>query len=362
MDKNIKIAEDFLEKAVNINSDSYNFKGIKEVVELVKRTLSSQLKIQEFEKNGHINLIIDNNCKVPQYSFLLVGHIDTVFRKNWDIYRNSNDRVTGPGTIDMKAGISMMINLLNNFAETENIRLRAIINSDEEIGSKDSKDCFEKYSKGFKYALVFEGVREEQGIIYKRKGITEITVSSKGVSAHAGSFFFKGRNAIFPLCQFINKVFPKVEKLYKNGVTLNLAKIQGGDKINVVPNEAHAYFDLRYFDENDLIKVKEIFNKNKTHELDISYRHSHYPMDTGFDKELLEKLQNSFAKFNENNNLDDTGGASDGNTLARFGIKAIDGMGPRGGGDHTKKEYFIYSSYINRMKALNDFLFQLDKI
>lgn len=355
MDKNIKIAEKFLEKAVNLNSDSYNFKGIKNVAELLKNYLDEALEVRQIKENGHISTIIDNKCDEPIASFLLVGHIDTVFRENWDIYRKNNDKVTGPGTIDMKAGISMIVNLLNNFSKTKHLRLRAIINSDEEIGSSDSKKYFKQYSKGFHHAMVFEGVREDQGIIYKRKGITEITVHSKGIAAHAGSFFFKGKNAIFPLCQFINRVFPEVEKLYDNGVTLNLAKIQGGDKINVVPNDANVYFDLRYFDEKDLKKVKEIFSEFRTKELDISYRDSHSPMNTGFDREIIEKLQKSFTKYNENCTLDETGGASDGNTLAKFGLKVIDGMGPKGGGDHTINEYFIYSSYINRLHALNEF-------
>jgi glutamate carboxypeptidase len=50
------------------------------------------------------------------------------------------------------------------------------------------------------------------------------------------------------------------------------------------------------------------------------------------------------------------GGASDASTSASLGIPSIDGLGPRGGGFHTKDERIEIASLVPKAQALARFL------
>jgi glutamate carboxypeptidase len=52
------------------------------------------------------------------------------------------------------------------------------------------------------------------------------------------------------------------------------------------------------------------------------------------------------------------GGGSDASTASALGIPAIDGLGPRGSGFHTKDERIEVSSLVPKSKALAHFLAQ----
>ena len=52
------------------------------------------------------------------------------------------------------------------------------------------------------------------------------------------------------------------------------------------------------------------------------------------------------------------GGGSDANTVAAVGIAAIDGLGPRGEGFHTRNEWVDLASFRPKAEALARFLWQ----
>ncbi len=349
--------EELLKKLVNTNSDSYNFKGISKNFDIILDELKNYSLNTEFVegKGGHRSLIITNTCNDPKKRFLLIGHIDTVFPVNWAQYSKKGDYAFGPGVGDMKSGVVMIIKLLEEFKKSDSLFLQAIINSDEEIGSEDSKGIFKKYADKFDYGFVFEGAKENQGIIVKRKGIAEFKIRTKGKKAHAGTSFFEGKNAILSLIDKIKDIISEVKPLEKNGVTLNIAMIEGGEKLNIVPNLAKAYFDLRYINREDFLTVKNIFEKYEDESTEITIYDKRYPMNSEIEDAFLEKLKESYEKYGEKFSFDETGGASDGNFLSQFGLKVIDGLGPRGGGDHTENEYILYNSFENRLNALKDF-------
>ena len=56
-----------------------------------------------------------------------------------------------------------------------------------------------------------------------------------------------------------------------------------------------------------------------------------------------------------------TGGVCDGNILANAGLPTLDTAGAIGGELHTKSEYLIYSSLIQRARLAALFLFKLAK-
>ena len=98
-----------LEKAVNINSGTMNFAGVRAVGALLRPEFDALgFKTEwvdgaSFERAGH--LVADHPG--PGRRILLIGHLDTVFEPNSPFQkfeRTNPDAAKGPGITDMKGG------------------------------------------------------------------------------------------------------------------------------------------------------------------------------------------------------------------------------------------------------------------
>ena len=105
-----------LERIVNINSGTQNVEGL----DAVRKVL-----IPEFEKLGFKAEFYDLDgghkllaMAVPggEPELLLMGHIDTVFKQDsaFQRFEVKGDKIFGPGIIDMKAGIILILELLRS--------------------------------------------------------------------------------------------------------------------------------------------------------------------------------------------------------------------------------------------------------
>src|SRR5579859_6626332 len=98
-----------LEKAVNINSGTHNFPGVRAVGDVFRQELTSLgftatwVDGTSFHRAGHLVA----NHPGPGPRIILIGHLDTVFEKDspFQAFKRIDDRTaTGPGIIDMKGG------------------------------------------------------------------------------------------------------------------------------------------------------------------------------------------------------------------------------------------------------------------
>ena len=198
-----------LEKLVNINSGTRNIDGL---------DANRQVLIPEFEKlgfevtthdlkDGHKLLSMVVPGSKPEV--LLMGHIDTVFKKDSDFqkFEVRGDRIYGPGVIDMKAGIVLMLDLLKRFKNTGQLgKFIVIINDDEEIGSPYSKDLVKKLVAGVKTGLVFEPGLPGGAVVTSHSGVYWLTLSVEGKAAHAGLEPEKGINACLELSEKVVRI------------------------------------------------------------------------------------------------------------------------------------------------------------
>jgi len=139
---------------------------------------------------------------------LLLGHCDTVWETNTILKMpiiQDESKITGPGIFDMKAGLTQMIYSLQAIRDLKlNCPLTPviIINSDEEIGSRESESAIVKISKIADRAFVLEPPLGITGKLKTaRKGIGRFTIIVKGKPAHAGLNPNKGVSAIiYSIC------------------------------------------------------------------------------------------------------------------------------------------------------------------
>ena len=181
---------------------------------------------------------------------LLIGHMDTV----WPIgtldempLREENGVLFGPGVADMKGGLVEIVFALRALYE---LGLRAsvtpvvVVNSDEEIGSRDSTRLISALARGAERALVLESGEGADGRLkIARKGGGNFVVRVRGRSSHAGADFERGISAILELSHQVQRLFALNDP--ERGITVNVGTIDGGLRPNVIAPEASAIVDVR---------------------------------------------------------------------------------------------------------------------
>ena len=194
----------------------------------------------------------------------MLSHSDTV----WPMgtlktmpFRNADGRLWGPGTLDMKGGIAIVLFALRGLRELDiplAHRVLLQVNSDEEVGSQSSRPLTEKNARASKAVYVVEpGTGLTGKLKTARKGVGAYTVAVKGRAAHAGVDFGNGASAVLELARQLEKIagFTDLDR----GLTVNPGVISGGTRSNVIAAEAQAYVDIRIQKSKDFAGLDRKF-------------------------------------------------------------------------------------------------------
>ncbi len=280
----------------------------------------------------------------------LVGHLDTVFPPGtFEGYRRDGDLARGPGVLDMKGGLVVIAFALRALMETTGMELlpalKLICVADEEVGSPEGKDVIKRAIGGFDACLVFEAGRKGDAIITRRKGTGGMTAIAHGKAAHAGNAHAEGKNAIWALARFVDRV--QVLTDYARGVSVNVGKFTGGESKNTVPDRAEAALDIRFetkVDADALIAAIEAAAREAAVDgtrIEILGGVARLPLErTDASARLLsEYAASAVASGLGGGEAGLIGGGSDASTSSSMGIASFDGLGPRGIGFHTTDEH-----------------------
>lgn len=298
----------------------------------------------------------------------LVGHLDTVFPPgSFEGFRVEGGIARGPGVLDMKGGLVVMLEALRALAtvgELPRVPVRFVVVADEEVGSPESFPWLQEELAGASAALVFESGRAKDRIITARKGTGSATVTATGRAAHAGNAHHEGANAIWALARFIDRAQALTD--YDRGVTVNVGTIRGGESKNTVPDHAEARLDYRFVHDLDrqatLAALGAAADVAALSVPGVSLRLSNL-----LSRPPLERTDANVALYREyaacarDAGLGDeeaplVGGGSDASTTASAGIPSIDGLGPRGTGFHTKDELVELATFVPKAEAVARFL------
>ncbi|HAZ7571894.1 hydrolase [Legionella sp. PATHC032] len=291
---------------------------------------------------------------------LLSGHMDTVYSASSPFQKLSYldaNQINGPGVADMKGGLIVILHALAAFENTrfaEAMGWDVLINSDEEIGSPASSSLFKELAHRYQAALVYEPAMTPKGTLAKnRKGSGKLTLIATGKAAHAGRAFDEGRNAICYLAEAVTAVHALNGQ--RNGVTINVGKIAGGEALNVVPDKAVAQLDIRISLPEDEFWVRNELNKITRQLERPDYSLSVHGIFGRPVKRICsgtERLFHRIQKIGEALGLTidwkDSGGCCDGNNLAHYGLAVLDTLGVRGGNIHSSDEYILLDSLSER--------------
>ena len=285
------------------------------------------------------------------FDIMFLGHMDTVFptgEVEKRPFAADGDRATGPGVCDMKGGLLVALHVLealHHDGVLDQLSIGVCFNGDEEVGSSSSRQWIEAHARNSRRVFVFEPCRPGHRFVLQRKGGGGYTITARGTSAHAGVEPEKGANAAVEIAHQTIAI-QRFNDQAGEGASAHVTVIRGGEKTNIIPDEAQASVDVRVARKSDMAPVEAFFQSLPAHThvpgvtLTVSGGVGRPPMEP--DERTLQLWHLFETRASEMGLKIDyiaTGGCSDGNFTFAMGVPTIDGMGLVGANAHRQDEY-----------------------
>jgi glutamate carboxypeptidase len=324
-------------------------------------------KVRSVEMGRHLVLRVR-----PQADrrVLLTGHMDTVYAADHPFqtctWRDA-DTLNGPGTADMKGGLSLMLAGLAAYERGQpTLGYDVMINADEETGSLSSNDLIAELAHGKLAALTYEPALPGGIMARARPGSGNFAAVVTGRSAHAGRNPEEGRNALVAAADLAQRL----HATRRDGLSVNPARIEGGSPNNSVPDLAVLHFNMRPRGPQDLAAGQAIIDAAiagvaSRHDVSITVHggFARPPKPVGPAIEgLFQLVSQAATDLGDPVTWKDTGGVCDGNNIAACGVPVIDTMGACGGAIHSPDEFLIVSSLDARARLTALVMHRLDTL
>jgi glutamate carboxypeptidase len=322
--------------------------------------LGGKVRFHPAEKYGN-NLQIDFPGRGQSKPVLLLGHFDTVYPIGTLATMPchvANGRLYGPGVLDMKAGIAMMLFAIDALKTWHGELPRPVtvfLVSDEEVGSYSSRDITMQLARQSAGVLVLEPAAGRGAVKTARKGVGEYQLHVKGVASHAGLDPGKGHSAIVELARQIPAIWKMNDR--RQGISANPGVIRGGTRTNVVAAKATVEIDVRIKKAQQAKpldrKLRSLRPFDKHCKLTLEGGINRMPMErTAGVAALYKKAQTIATQIGWKLEEAAVGGGSDGNFTAALGVPTLDGMGGEGEGAHAVHEHIVISELPKRTLLL----------
>ena len=367
-------AIDLLERAVNINSGSMNFDGVREVGVLFRQEFDALgfetqwIDGTSWDRAGH--LIARRDGSGPR--LLLIGHLDTVFEPSspFQSFDREGDRAQGPGVVDMKGGDVVIVHALKALAasgELDDISITIIMTGDEERSGRPldlARAALIEAAEEADIVLAFEnGDSNPMTAVVARRGSSGWRLDVTGAPAHSSQLFQEevGAGAAYEASRILSEFYDRLagEPLltFNPGVMLAGTDVDydpsaaGGSafgKSNVVAQTAVVTGDLRTITLEQLERARAtmrfvVLESLPRTSATITFDDGYPPLAPS-DGNL--RLLAMFSQVSEDLGYGEVtavdprnAGAADVSFTAGFVEIAIDGLGPGGGNDHTVDEW-----------------------
>lgn len=324
-------------------------------------------------QSSRLPVVGGGDCVIAHYGgtqggVMILGHMDTV----WPLgtlarrpVRIEGDRLFGPGSYDMKAGLVIAVHtlsLLKELGRTPKRPLTFFFSSLEETDCDPYQPVLEREARACEYVLDLEPAWPGGAVKTERKGCANFVLEIRGRAAHAGADPRKGVSAITELAHQIQALNSFTD--YERGVTVNVGVVRGGIRPNVVADEAVAEIDVRFCRLADGRAIEAAIKNLQPHlagaELKISGKIGMPPLERD-DKvlALYARARDMAARLGFELEEVSTGGVSEACITSAAGVSTLDGMGADGDGAHAEYEHVYLPSMATRTALLAGLLLEL---
>lgn len=333
---NSRIVEQFLE-LVQIDSETYHEENISPVLQTILKELGFDVYVDDAHtKNGHasgniIATLKGNTTDIDAIYF--TAHMDTVvpgvgikpiIKEDGYIY---SDGTTILGADD-KAGLAALIELARRIKE-QNIAhgdIQYVITAGEESGLVGAK--FLEHEKVYaKYGFAVDSDGKIGEIIVAAPYQTKISATLTGKTAHAGVEPEKGISAITIAAKAVARM--KLGRI-DSDTTANIGRFEGGKATNIVADEATVLAECRSLEKDkveaqaaDMKAAFEEAAKEMGGSADVAVENM-YPGFRFTDDDLVVQVAQQAARLiGREPKLTQSGGGSDANVIAGYGIPTV---------------------------------------
>ncbi|MFQ3611848.1 MAG: M20/M25/M40 family metallo-hydrolase [Fimbriimonadales bacterium] len=284
---------------------------------------------------------------------LLNAHMDTVsptpniqIVREGDLIRTDGSTILGA---DNKAGIAIILEVLQTLKERNlpHPPLEVVFTIREEKGLLGAK-AFDPSKLRARHGLVVDGREIPEEIFIQSPTHWRFEVVFTGRASHAGAEPEKGRNAIVMASKAIAQMtWGRIDP----DTSANVGVIEGGQAMNIVPDRVKLVGEFRSFDPD---RVKALAEKWKaaceqvaqemegTAEVTLSKTFD--AVRTSPDSPLAQSALKVMRQLGVDARLTRTGGGSDANVFAGYGIDCL--VFPTGAADiHSTKENLILPNF-----------------
>ena len=363
-----------LEQAVNINSGTMNFGGVRAAgklfgAELERLGFSTRwIDGGAFQRAGH--LVAERRGPGPKV--LLIGHLDTVFEPSSPFQkfeRVSPRAARGPGAIDMKGGDVIIVHALKALkaiGALDAMHVVVVMTGDEESAGdpqKLAREALVHAAQGAHVAIGFEdGDGDPRTAVIGRRGTSAWTLRVTGTPAHSSQIFRKdiGYGAVFEAARIVNAFREKLAG--EPHLTFNPSLVLGGTQVehdpvqskgsafgkdNVIAEHAVVSGDIRALSVEQFARARETMTKIASASLpgakaEITFEDGYPPLSPSDGNRKLLALYDQVSRDLGTGPVTavdpDRAGAADVSFVAGVVPMILDGVGLMGDGGHTVNE------------------------
>jgi glutamate carboxypeptidase len=383
---------DLLTELTAVSSPSNDPEGLRRMAhrlaaELEARGLAPELRHEEGEDGTPLPILLGRGPDTSRGHLLLIGHMDTVLPAAPP--RVEGDRLVATGAIDMKGGLAAFLgalDLLRHRGQEPPPDLLLTVVPDEEVGGVLSRAAVRRGSEGARAVWVLEpGEPAGEGaetMVAGRRGMFQWRLDVRGQAAHSGLHYWQGRSALIAAAGWC--VEAEACSARDGGPTINVGRLVGGDctfveglaenhallgteqQLNVVPDRAAAEGEARFLRVTEgeriatvLANLARNIGADTGTEIDLFIGPTIPPVDpdgphaSWCDRAVALAAARGWRLEVER----ERGGISFPNFLSDSGrLPVLDGLGPVGGGMHTRDEHVELASLGRRIVLLADLL------
>lgn len=374
-----------------ISSPSGDLPGLRRMterlgVELAARGLTPEVLEEAGEGGVPQPVLMARGADTSRGHLLLIGHMDTVLPAAEP--RIEDGRLVATGAIDMKGGLAAFLGALDLLAH-RGVKppddLLLVMVPDEEIGGPVSHASMQRWGPGARALWVLEPgepAGEAETMVAGRRGMFDWRLTVKGQAAHSGLHYWEGRSALDAAARWCTEA--QALSTRNGGPTVNVGRLVAGDasfveslatahallgterQLNVVPDRAVAEGEARFLRASEETGMegrlralaRQIASETGT-EMSFSRQPLIPPVDPdGPHGALCKRAVELAAARGWTLEIErERGGISFPNFLPDPGrLPVLDGLGPVGGGMHTREEYMELRSLQRRVMLLADLL------
>lgn len=380
-----------LQELCSISSASGDTEGLYRMTEILGRELTPLGMLSEVHAESGINgsakpVLVARSPSASVRHTLLLGHLDTVLPAVPP--KLDEGRLVGTGALDMKGGFAALVGALQLLRERgegppDDFLLVAV--PDEEIGGPVSVGAVRHWGEQAHTVLVLEPGAVGEGcetLVTARRGLTVWRLDARGRAAHSGVAYWEGRSALAAAAAWAGSVQQMSEP--GNGPVVNVGRIVGGDsefvsdvgeehrfigtteRLNIVADRCLVEGEVRYLDLADRDRILQGMRSLAAEigdgwDVGVSFKEVEHilpvtvsPSGQALADHLVSAAEHAGWKLELEDNR---GGVSFPNFLPDpSAASIIDGLGPVGGGMHTREEHVVLESLSRRIGLIAEAL------